>query len=92
LESWFEGWLTERSGREGALVDLTNNPGSTEELTLIQTFLREVSQRGSFDYLTAIPGDGRSPKIENQPAKGSFQRIDDILSESRPPSHFGLNE
>ena len=31
LESWFEGWVTKRSGREGALVDLTNNPGSTVE-------------------------------------------------------------
>lgn len=92
LESWFEGWVENRSGREGALVDLTCDSRSNGELTLIQIFLREVCQRGSFDYLTAILGDGRIPKTDNQPAKEYFQRIDDILSEPRPPSHFGLNE
>ncbi len=92
LESWFEGWLRNRRGREGALVDLTNYSGSKEELTLIQTFLREVSQRGSFDYLTAIPGGGWNLNTENQTSGEKFQRIDDILSEPRPPSHFGLNE
>ncbi len=92
LESWFEGWLTERSGREGALVDLTSTLGSPEELTLIQRFLQEVCRRGSFDHLTSIPDDGWNAKSDNQPAKEYFQRIDDILSEPRPPSHFGLNE
>jgi hypothetical protein len=92
LESWFENWVTERHDREGALVDLTSPLGSREKLTLIQTFLKEVSQHGNFDYLTAIPGDGWNAKMDNQPAKEYFQRIDDILSEPRPPSHFGLNE
>ena len=92
LESWFESWLNERSGRDGALVDLTRNLGSFEELTLMQGFLREVSRRGSFDYLTTFQGDGWISRTDNQPAKDYFQRIDDILSEPRPPSHFGLNE
>lgn len=92
LESWFESWLTKRRDREGALVDLTHKAGSTEKETLIQTFLREISQRGNFDYLTAVPGDGQHSKSENHTAQGYFQRIDDILSEPRPPSRYGLNE
>lgn len=92
LESWFESWLNKRIGRDGALVDLTHNIGSFEEFTLIQKFLREVSQRGNFDYLTAILRDEGSPKEENPALKEYFERIDDILNEPRPPSHFGLNE
>ena len=92
LESWFESWLNKRIGRDGALVDLTHNIGSFEEFTLIQKFLREVSQRGNFDQLTAILRDEGSPKEENPALKEYFERIDDILNEPRPPSHFGLNE
>jgi hypothetical protein len=92
LESWFEGWVTKRSGREGALVDLTSNTRSNDELTLIQTFLREVSQRGSFDYLTAVPDEGKNPQPANDPSGKYFHEMDDILGKTRPPSHFGLNE
>ncbi len=92
LESWFEGWLTARNGHEGALVDLTSNLGSKHELTLLQTFLREVSQRGSFDYLTTIPDDGRNSRSTNISSRENYQGIDDVLGETRPPSHFGLNE
>lgn len=92
LESWFESWVTERRDCEGALVDLTDNSGAAKEFTMIQTFLREVSQRGNFDYLTAIPGDEKKSKTETQSTQEYFQRIDDTLKEPRPPSHFGLNE
>ena len=92
LESWFESWLANRSGREGALVDLTSNFRSKNDLTQIQNFLRDVSLRGNFDYLTAIPSDGRITQTTNIPSVGNYQGIDEILGETRPPSHFGLNE
>lgn len=92
LESWFESWLANRSGHEGALVDLTNARRSQAELTQIEIFLREVSQRGNFDYLTAIPDDGKTSRIVNNSEGENYRGIDDILGETRPPSHFGLNE
>jgi hypothetical protein len=92
LESWFEGWLANRNGREGALVDLTDSTSSQSELPLINNFLRDVCQRGNFDYLTAIPDDGKTIRGANNSSVENFQAIDNILGEIRPPSHFGLNE
>ncbi|TSA41817.1 MAG: hypothetical protein D4R57_00180 [Verrucomicrobiales bacterium] len=92
LESWFESWLMKRSGREGALVDLTRAQKPGTELTQRELFLREVSVRGNFDYLTAIPDEGRTSLASGNPSGEMSGVIDDILGESRPPSHFGLNE
>ncbi len=92
LESWFESWLANRSGREGALVDLTSNPRVNDDLTQIRKYLLEVSQRGNFDYLTTIPSDGWITQPTNITGGGNYQGIDEILGETRPPSHFGLNE
>lgn len=86
LESWFEGWLDRRTDKEGALVDLLpvsqTGPGPTAR----EQFLHEVCRRGKFDYLTAVPGETG----ESRPALTGI--IPDRSMESRPPSHFGLNE
>jgi hypothetical protein len=92
LESWFESWLTHRSNHQGALVDLTNARKTKSEPTQIQMLLREVSQRGNFDYLTAILDEEVSSRASNTSARGNYSGVDDILGETRPPSHFGLNE
>ena len=89
LEAWFESWLVRRSNREGALVDLTSTQKSSDESRQTETFLREVSQRGCFEYLTTIPDDGKASNIL---PRVNYQSVDEILGESRPPSHFGLNE
>lgn len=89
LETWFESWLIRRSNREGALVDLTSTQKLDDESRQIEIFLREMSQRGCFEYLTTIPDDGKASNIL---PRVNYQRIDEILGESRPPSHFGLNE
>lgn len=86
LESWFESWLDRRLDREGALVDLLPGALSGRGPTAREQFLHEVSRRGKFDFLTAIPGGTQEP---THPMSGL---IDDRLEDSRPPSHFGLNE
>ena len=92
LRSWFENWVTKRGGREGALVNLTTSQKSWTELTQIEKLLRDVSHRGNFDYMTAIPIEGKTSITASYPS-GEFPGIvDNILGESRPPSHFGLNE
>ena len=92
LKSWFESWLANRSGREGALVDLTNSQRSQAELSRLEYFLREVSQRGNFDYLTVIADDEKTSRAVNNPSVENYRGIDAILGEIRPPTHFGLNE
>lgn len=89
LEAWFESWLVYRSGCEGALMDLTSTRKPNDDSRQTETFLREVSKRGCFEYLTAIPDDGKALNIL---PRVNHQSIDEILGESRPPSHFGLNE
>jgi len=82
LESWFESWLERRGERNGALVDLAASPRSSDR----EFFLREVARRGNFDYLTSVPAEVGNSFKDLSP------RVDNILGESRPPSHYGLNE
>lgn len=88
LESWFEKWLPERGENNGALVNLTDNSTRTNQASQIGQFLKDVCRRGNFDYLTAIPPEGKP----SSNATSSLANVDDIWRESRPPSHFGLNE
>lgn len=83
LESWFESWLERRGERTGALVDLSATPLSTQR----EVFLREVSRRGKFDYLTVVPA-GVGNTFNPNGSAGEMS----VLGESRPPSHYGLNE
>lgn len=94
LERWFESWVDRRGDRLGALVDLTvSRAGQTFGLTETrQRFFRDVCQRGSFDYLTTLAEAG--PEFSAPPASSREMGgiVDDILGDSRPPSHYGLNE
>ena len=88
LESWFEIWLPHRGEKDGALVNLLGNGEKENSSPQIEQFLKYVCRRGNFDYLTSIPfetrpgGDGASGQVAGKT----------IWRESRPPSHFGLNE
>lgn len=92
LESWFESWLARRMDRQSALVDLQMVFQGDGGVTPRTHFLQEVSRRGKFDYLTAMPGGEGEPARVNQMRQPVSGIIDDILGESRPPSHYGLNE
>jgi len=90
LESWFESWLEERHGPEGALVDL--RPQRRIQAGEREVFLQEVCRRGGFDYLTTMPGDvtgaATQPKSLDSVAKAGNGGPEHY----RPPSHHGLNE
>lgn len=88
LESWFESWLDRRGEREGALVDLGSAPRSSQR----EFFLREISRRGRFDYLTVIPDERGNALNSDLPAKKGLSMAEDFSRETRPPSHYGLNE
>jgi hypothetical protein len=94
LESWFESWLSRRREREGALVDLrpAGADGSSRNDNERERFLREVCRRGNFDYLAAIPEGADAGNHSHHPTNGLSALWDDNLKESRPPSHYGLNE
>jgi hypothetical protein len=70
------------------LVDLGSAPRSDQR----DRFLRDIGRRGRFDYLNAIPdGNGNSLSF-GSPAKGDSSVNDSAFRETRPPSHYGLNE
>ena len=56
VRSWFEAWINQRGGREGALIDLI---AATEPSLLTaqrkRLFLREAAHRAGMDYLAHFP-------------------------------------
>ena len=75
-------------------MDLTaEQAGQTFGLTETRLqFFREVCRRGSFDYLTTLAEAGPDFSNPRPPAVELGGIVDDILGDSRPPSHYGLNE
>lgn len=94
VRAWFENWIEERQGRDGALLNLAHSvqPGRP-----IDRFLSSVARRGMLDYFITAP----QPAIGALP--GSFEEaerrasqmssvLDEILNlPPRPPS-WGLND
>jgi hypothetical protein len=88
LETWLESWISERDNREGVLIDLSLLPDPSNRL---QSVLREIAERGKFDYLATTAtstSDRPTGKLPSIPP-ASADRLPD---RSRPPSRFGLNE
>lgn len=85
MESWFEKWIGQRGELEGALVNLASESPQQIHIPQVERFLKQICQRGNFDYLTSVP-------IGVAVSRPNAGTIDDILGESRPPSHYGLNE
>ena len=91
VRQWFEMWIPQREGREGALIDLTATIGlSPLTAHRKKVFLRDVAHRAGMDYLTHFP-----PAI-NRSLPDSFETaslratqvttvLDGILQHSPPP-------
>jgi len=91
VKQWFESWITQREGREGALIDLTTTTGpSLRSAQRKQIFLRDVAHRAGMDYLTHFPS------AINRSLPDSFESatlratqmttvLDGILQHSPPP-------
>jgi len=91
IRRWFEGWVTGREGREGALIDLT---ASADAGSLAahrnRLYLRELAHRAGMDYLAHVPAE------YNRTLPDSFESaslratqittvLDGILQHSPPP-------
>jgi hypothetical protein len=91
VRHWFEGWIAQREGREGALIDLTATTGpSALAAQRKKIFLRDVAHRAGMDYLTHFP------PVINRSLPDSFESatlratqmttvLDGILQHSPPP-------
>lgn len=85
LEVWCESWLARRSGERGALVELRSTENSRRAApSLLTKLFHEICERGGFDYLTSVHEQERAPR--------AAVALDEVLGETRPPSHYGLNE
>lgn len=95
LGSWFEDWISRRRSREGVFIDLISAQNARDSSPRHHDTLRDIARRGGFDYLSAVA----SQSVE-QNAGQSGQSLpstlpgplDNLLGNSRPSSHFGLNE
>lgn len=95
---WFERWIEHRAGREGALVNLTDDDtAQTIHARHKGDYFRDVARRAMMDYFTSVPPtiSGALPNsfeaVELRAAQMSSV-LDDILNQMPPPNHFGLNE
>ena len=71
VKNWFETWIAQRQGREGAFVDLTETGAvSAAHVQHNKIFLRNVAHRAAMDYLTKVPSviNGKLPAGGSPPA------------------------
>lgn len=98
LKEWFESWIEDRHGRDGALLDLTeSNRTATATTQSIQTFLRSIAQRAMLDYFTTTPRTvtGTLPSSLEEAGRRASQIssvLDEILNQPPRPPSFGLND
>jgi len=98
IRRWFETCCIRRGRREGALLDLTGSIASQSgDLSRKHAFLRDFARRASLEYLARLPtgANGLLPDSFETVTLRATQTtavLDDILHQSPPPPHFGLND
>jgi len=95
VRNWFEVWIAQREGREGAFVDLTETgTASPLQTQHKKNFLRSAARRAAMDYLTKAPAvsNGKLPDSVESVDRRAGQItsvLDDILHQP-PPPHIDL--
>ena len=88
---WFESWIAQREGREGAMIDLTETPSAAAGISHRKHyFLRNVAHRAMMDYLTRIPTVGKGQLPDSVQSVGVRAEqvstlLDNILHQPPPP-------
>ena len=95
VKNWFEGWIAQRQGREGAFVDLTETGAvSADHVQHHKAFLRNVARRAAMDYLTKVPSviKGKLPdSLESVDLRaGQVTSVLDNILHQPPPPHLDL--
>jgi len=93
LKTWFESWIVDRHGRDGALLNLTET-GSARPM---ETFLRGVAHRAMLEYFETSPQTmtGTLPasfEEAEQRASQISSVLDEILNQPPRPPSFGIND
>ena len=96
VKNWFEAWIAQRQGREGALVDLTKTGAvSAAQTQHNKIFLRNVARRAAMDYLTKVPSviNGKLPdSVESVDLRaGQVTSVLDNILHQPPPPHLDLH-
>jgi len=98
LQRWFDSWVEQRHGRDGALLDLTSsNTTATVTAGSVGVFLRGVARRAMLDYFatTTQTATGTLPSsfedVERRASEISSV-LDEILNQPPRPPSFGLND
>lgn len=98
LKTWFESWIEDRHGRDGALLNLTETDltktGTTRSM---ETFLRGFARRAMLDYFATTPQTvtGTLPSSFEEVERRASQMssvLDEILNQPPRPPSFGLND
>ena len=98
VKAWVEAWLAARGEREGALIGLVREAdGTKSSASPKHAYLREIAHQAKLDFLSEMPlmVPGTIPNDTDTAARRASQVtsvLDEILHQSRPPSHYGLNE
>jgi hypothetical protein len=98
LKTWFESWIEDRHGRDGALLNLTTpNLTETGSAGTMETFLRGVARRAMLDYFATSPQTmtGTLPasfEEAEQRATLISSVLDEILHQPPRPASFGIND
>jgi hypothetical protein len=98
LKAWFESWIEDRHGRDGALLNLsTTDMMETGTAQSMEHFLRGVAQRAMLDYFATTPQTvtGTLPSSfedADRRARQISSVLDEILSQPPRPPSFGLND
>ena len=98
LRGWFESWIENRHGRDGALLDLTQSFATTTiSAQPTENFLRGIARRARLDYFTSTTHTmtGTLPasfEEAEQRASQISSVLDEILHHPPRPPSFGLND
>ena len=96
VRNWFEAWIAQREGREGAFVDLTEgSAASARHAQQKKNFLRSVARRAAMDYLTKAPSmiTGKLPdSVESVDLRaGQITSVLDNILQQPPPLPLDLH-
>ncbi|MCU0786363.1 MAG: hypothetical protein MUF81_20425 [Verrucomicrobia bacterium] len=98
LKMWFESWIEDRHGRDGALLNLTTSSVTeTGSAGAMEAFLRGVARRAMLDYFASSPRTltGTLPaSLEEAEQRATLisSVLDEILNHPPRPPSFGIND
>ncbi len=95
VKVWVESWITRRDLRPSALVGLIGLADETKRTSAAwHTYLFNTARRAGMDYLPQEAGNEGQFSLESllRRAETITPFLEEILHQSHPPTHWGINE